>query len=192
MVRTISRYEAWTKERHFAHWIDARSWQGWNNWKEKSVGGARLSGLLAGWPLITAAWKWKGACDESAPSSMKRYPARIFTLWNLESIEIRWRPRGVASLFCKIIHLRILVRSEKVKRFCFRVCICIDSKFCVYSFFFFFFCLMLLKLEVRVLSYSFSIEGTKKRKVFEIADDRTKRAGLEKKMMSLEDAKTYY
>lgn len=51
---------------------------------------------------------------------------------------------------------------------------------------------MLLKFEVRVLSYSFSIEGTKKRKVFEIADDRTKRAGLEKKMMSLEDAKTYY
>lgn len=33
---------------------------------------------------------------------------------------------------------------------------------------------MLLKFEVRVLSYSFSIEGTKKRKVFEIADDRSR------------------
>ena len=79
-----------------------------------------LSGLLAGWPLITMAWKWKGR-TRWGPSSMKRYPAKRLGyllcetcyLLPLNRSKIRWKPR-VVPLFWKIIQLRISVPAKKL------------------------------------------------------------------------------
>lgn len=79
---------------------------------------ARLSGLLAGWPLITVAWKWKGRM-RWGPSSMKRYPAKRLgyllceTCYLLGSIENSMETASRVP-FWKIIQLRISVRAKKL------------------------------------------------------------------------------
>lgn len=143
----------WTKERRFAHWIDARSWEGWNNWKEKSVGSQAL------WPFGRLTANYSGV-EMKGPHAMRSIldetisgeTARIFTLWNLlpARIDRKFDGNRESSPFLENYTASYIGSGEKVKRpLCFR-------EIFIFSF-----------NRENLKSYN-SIEGTKREKYSEL------------------------